>query len=110
MPLPRGQRLWWEAVGVTDARKVLVNLRVVWAEGEAEPWYLATNLPKGKEEGRFYGQRMPMEQGFRDGKSPFKVGAMKGWENIEHLGRMLAVLTLVLLFMVWLAWRRLPVG
>jgi hypothetical protein len=91
MPLRKGQGIWWAEVVVTDARPVRVNLRVVWAQGEAEPWYLATTLPAEQEVRRFYRQRMRIEQAFRDGKSHFKVGALKRWENRAHVERMLAV-------------------
>jgi len=110
MPLGKGQTVWGAEVGVTDARPVRVNLRAVWAAGQEEPWYLATNLGTEKEVRGFYRQRMRIEQAFRDGKSHFKVGALKRWKNREHGERMLAVLTLVLLFVAWLALRRLPVG
>lgn len=103
MPLSKEQWLWWEEVVITEASPLRINLQVVWAEGEVEPWYLATTLMREKEVRRFYQQRMRIEQAFCEGKSHFEVRALKRWENREHVERMLAVLTLVLLFVAWLA-------
>ncbi len=94
-------------LGVCRLRKDgAVKARVigVWAKGQAEPWWLATNLDDSA--GRIaelYDRRMSIEEQFRDGKG-CRYGIKMKWTKFQtcaHIDRLFLLLALALT--VWTA-------
>ncbi|MFD3005789.1 hypothetical protein [Thermus tengchongensis] len=78
----RGREVRYE--GVRYRGEVEVNLVGVWREGMREALWVMGNLPPEELLG-VYGERMKMEEGFRDlkGHMGFAGVMSKGWEAME---------------------------
>ena len=63
-----GEKVWLEDVELTYKHKHRCNVLAYWAEGEKEPWLLATNLSSSKETIKEYKYRMWIEEMFGDFK------------------------------------------
>ena len=53
-----GQRVWLEAVHLTQVYQHETSFLALWQSGHAEPWLLATNLPSARVTIRHYKRRM----------------------------------------------------
>lgn len=60
------------------------------APAQQEPWYLVTNLASAWEAVRIYGERMRIEQEFRDLKGPLGLDHLATWTRKERVARLLA--------------------
>lgn len=63
-----GEQVWLEDVELTGKHKHRCNVLAYWAEGEKEPWLLATSLSSPKETIKEYKYRMWIEEMFGDFK------------------------------------------
>ena len=103
-PLQQGQAV---DLGLCRIRRDgAVKSRIVgmWAKGQSEPWWLATDLddPLGRI-AELYDRRMSIEEQFRDGKG-CRFGVKLKWTKFkksEHLNRLYLLLALALA--VWTA-------
>lgn len=90
-----GERLWLPKVLYGKEDKVPINLLMVWDEGQAEPWYLATSLDDVAITETMYRLRMRTECTHRDEKSGLLLregGDAHHIKNVLHLHRLLLVL------------------
>lgn len=60
------------------------------APQQQAPWYLVTNLQSAWEAIRVYGERMCIEQEFRDLKGPFGLDHLATWTDGPRVARLLA--------------------
>ncbi|RMF60305.1 MAG: hypothetical protein D6746_07035 [Bacteroidetes bacterium] len=84
----RGEAWHGQGTLFTQQRAVDCTLHVLWDENQAEPWYLATNLPTLR--GEEYALRIWQEESFRDLKSG-------GWQWQNCLTRNPAIMERFLL-------------
>lgn len=78
----------------TPERRLGCTLVVLWEEGYEEPWYLLTDLEPEACDGRYYGLRMWIEQGFRCVKSSglkWEQSRMTDCRRMERLWLVYAV-------------------
>ncbi len=77
----------WVDLGVCTLRKDgAVKTRVigVWAKGQKEPWWLATNLEDpAARVAEYYDRRMGVEEAFRDGKG-CRYGIKMEWTRFQN--------------------------
>jgi len=76
-----------------------VNLLAHWAQGEKEPWLLATDLPSRRETLRAYRRRMWIEEMFGDLKGH---GFDLESTHLRHFLRLSRLTLAVVLLYVWL--------
>ena len=71
LPLRPGTIKLFHNVSYRKQRPVAQHVAVVWYEGQSQPWFLATNLPRlgAVKLTRIFAHRMSIEQYFRDAKS-----------------------------------------
>lgn len=94
-----GQSVWLPNTYLTKKESYRVSVLIHWADGEKEPWCLATNLPDHTLTLRFYKRRMWIEEMFGDMKGHgFDLESTR----LHHFSR-LSRLTLAVAFLyVWL--------
>lgn len=80
-----------------------VNVVYRWAEGEEEPWRLATNLPTGFEVVRLYRRRMWIEELFGDWQEGTFHFRRTRLQKPEKLSRLILGLSLVYVWLVSVA-------
>lgn len=94
-----GQSIWVQGGRLTRKHERRVNLLAHWAQGEKEPWLLATNLPSRRAALRAYGRRMWLDELFGDLKGH---GFDLERSHLRHFAR-LSRLTLAVVFVyAWL--------
>jgi hypothetical protein len=94
-----GQSVWLSNTYLTKQEIYRVSILIHWADGEKEPWCLATNLPDRTLTLRYYKRRMWIEEMFGDLK---RHGFDLESSMLRHFNR-LSRLTLALVFLyVWL--------
>ncbi len=94
-----GQSVWLPNIYLTKREIYLVSVLIHWADGEKEPWCLATNLPDRTLTLRYYKRRMWIEEMFGDLKGH---GFDLESTMLRHFTR-LSKLTLAVAFLyVWL--------
>ena len=94
-----GQSAWLPNIYLTKNEIHLVSVLIHWADGEKEPWSLATNLPDRSLTLRYYRRRMWIEEMFGDMKGH---GFDLESTMLRHFTR-LSKLTLAVAFLyVWL--------
>lgn len=94
-----GRSVWLPNVYLTKEEIYRVSLLIYWADGEKEPWCLATNLPDRTLTLRYYERRMWIEEMFSDLKGH---GFDLESTMLRHFSR-LSRLTLAVAFLyVWL--------
>jgi hypothetical protein len=94
-----GQRVWIPNTYLTKKEMYRVSVLIHWADGEKEPWCLATNLPDRTLTLRYYKRRMWIEEMFGDLKGH---GFDLESTMLRHFSR-LSRLTLAVAFLyVWL--------
>jgi hypothetical protein len=94
-----GQSVWLPNTRLTKKEKYRVSVLIYWAEGEKEPWCLATNLPNRTSVLHYYKRRMWIEEMFGDLKGH---GFDLESTMLRHFSR-LSRLTLAVAFLyVWL--------
>ena len=103
-PIQRGQQVHLHEVSYRKQHPVRQDIAIYWHAGQAEPWYLMTNLRslRARQLSRFYRRRMTIEEYFRDLKN-----RRTGWglrmtliRNPARLSRLLVLLALAYLLMV----------
>ncbi|MFN3422268.1 MAG: hypothetical protein ACK40X_11155 [Armatimonadota bacterium] len=102
--------IWLEEVLISRRELIKLNLLAFWDEGKREGWYLATNLPTGREAKRCYGLRMRIEECFRDKKSKMRLKELWRWKRRENVCWMLLMVAFVLLFLFWLYRKKVRSG
>jgi DDE family transposase len=94
-----GQHVWIQTTYLTKKEMYRVSILIDWADGEKEPWCLATNLPDRTLTLRYYKRRMWIEEMFGDLKGH---GFDLESTMLRHFSR-LSRLTLAVAFLyVWL--------
>jgi hypothetical protein len=94
-----GQSVWLPNSYLTKKESYRVSILIHWADGEKEPWCLATNLPDRTLPLRYYKRRMWIEEMFGDLK---EHGFDLESTMLRHFSR-LSRLTLAVAFLyVWL--------
>ena len=90
-----GERRWVPGGTYQQHEQVSVNLLAVWDVGQAEPWYLATSLPRADWAEVLYRWRMRIENSNRDEKTGVLLrqgGDAHELRNVLHLQRLLLAL------------------
>jgi hypothetical protein len=103
---PGGRRLWLEGGLYAKEEQEPVNLLAVWAQGQREPWFIASNLDDPRLVERLYRKRMKIEHGYRDWKHHLRLKGTLKVRSAKHLGALLAAL-IVLYWFVCLLGQRL---
>ena len=94
-----GQSIWMDEVLLTRKHALPVNLLAHWAQGEKEPWLLATNLPSRQQALKSYRRRMWIEEMFGDMK---RHGFDLESSHLHHFLRLSRLTLMVALLYVWL--------
>jgi Transposase DDE domain len=94
-----GQSVWVAAGRLTQRHQRRVNLLAHWAEGEKEPWLLATNLPTRRAVLRAYRRRMWLDELFGDLKGH---GFELEHSHLRHFARLSRLTLAVVLLYAWL--------
>lgn len=93
-----GQSRWLGPCWLTEGDIYPVNVLIHWAVGEAEPWYLATNLPDRSLTLQAYKRRMWIEEMFGDLK---RHGFDLESTMLQHAERLSRLTLAVVLLYVW---------
>ena len=94
-----GQSVWVAAGRLTRKHERQVNVLAHWAEGEKQPWLLATNLPTRRVALRAYRRRMWLDELFGDLKGHgFDLEA----SHLRHVQRLSRLTLAVVLVYDWL--------
>ena len=94
-----GQSVWVAAGRLTQRHRRRVNLLAHWAEGQDEPWLLATNLPTRSATLRAYRRRVWLDELFGDLKGHgFDLEA----SHLRHFQRLSRLTLAVVLLYDWL--------
>jgi hypothetical protein len=94
-----GQSMWVEGGRLTRKHQRRVNLLAHWAEGEKDPWLLATNLPTRRAALRAYRRRMWLDELFGDLKGH---GFDLEHSHLRHFARLSRLTLAVVLLYDWL--------
>jgi hypothetical protein len=94
-----GQSVWVAGARLTRKHARQVNLLAHWAEGEKEPWLLATNLPSRRVALRAYRRRMWLDELFGDLKGH---GFDLERSHLRHFARLSRLTLAVVLLYAWL--------
>jgi hypothetical protein len=81
---------WRDARERGPERRGVAHVVRVHETEQKEPWFLVTNLPQAQEALQVYGQRMQIEQEFRDLKGPWGLDHLARWTSRERVARLLA--------------------
>ena len=95
-----GQRVWLEAVQLTQVYQHESNFLALWQSGHAEPWLLATNLPSARVTIRHYKRRMWIEEMFGDFKGngfDLEKSRLGDFLSLSRLTFVVAILYLALI-------------
>jgi len=103
---PGGKKLWFEGALYAKEQREPVNLLVVWASQQKEPWFIATNLDDRRLVERLYRKRMKIEHGFRDWKHHLRLKGTLRVQSATRAGTLITVVALVYWF-ISLVGRRL---
>lgn len=98
VPIKRGQTLWFPDVLLTKEKQYSVHLWLYWHKQEAEPWFIATNLPSPLATKKVYKTRMWIEEMFGDFKAN---GADLEKSCLRHFQRLSRLTCAVALLYVW---------
>jgi hypothetical protein len=82
---PGGRKVWLTGAQYAKEEKVDVNLLAVWASGQQEPWFIATNLDDPDLAERMYRKRMKIEHGYRDWKHHLRL---KGTPKVQSAAQL----------------------
>ena len=98
-PLRPGQQVDLGICAVRHDGAVKARIVGVWAEGQKEPWWLATDLDDSVGHiAEFYDRRMSVEEQFRDGKG-CRFGMKMEWTQFqacEHIDRLFLLAAIAL--------------
>jgi Transposase DDE domain len=94
-----GPSVWVEAGRLTRKHQRCVNLLAHWAQGEKEPWLLATHLPSRRAALRAYRRRMWLEELFADLNGH---GFDLERSHLRHVARLSRLTLAVVLLYAWL--------
>jgi hypothetical protein len=94
-----GQSVWMASGRLTRKHARRVNLLAHWAEGEKEPWLLATNLPTRRAALRAYRRRMWLDELFGDLK---RHGFDLQGSHLRHFARLSRLTLAVVMVYAWL--------
>jgi hypothetical protein len=116
LALRPGQCAWYPTATYHRDERVPIALLGIWAPGYAEPWYLATTLPRADWAALCYQWRMRIECANRDAKTGVLLREgddHHALQSLAHLHRLLLVVCLAewLCALVGLqAWQELSTG
>lgn len=103
LPVTEGFNRVYRQVQYRKSDPVEANVAVVWQEGQDEPWFLLTSLPRlgGLKLTKVYAGRMSIEEYFRDAKSlrngfALRLTLVKDPRRLERLLLVLAIAYLLL--------------
>jgi hypothetical protein len=82
---PGGRKVWLTNALYAKEEREEVNLLAVWASGQQEPWFIATNLDDPILVERMYRKRMKIEHGYRDWKHHLRL---KGTPKVQSAGQL----------------------
>ena len=92
---PGGRRVWLEGALYAKEEQEPLNLLAVWAAGQREPWFIASNLADSRLVERLYRKRMKIEHGYRDWKHHLRLkGTLKVQSAAQLRGLVLGVVVL----------------
>lgn len=94
-----GQSVWVAGGRLTRKHARQVNVLAHWAEGEKDPWLLATNLPTRRAALRAYRRRMWLDELFGDLKGH---GFELERSHLRHFARLSRLTLAVVLLYAWL--------
>lgn len=94
-----GQSVWVAGARLTRKHQRQVNVLAHWAEGEKQPWLLATNLPSRRAALRAYRRRMWLDELFGDLKGH---GFDLECSHLRHFARLSRLTLAVVLLYAWL--------
>jgi hypothetical protein len=94
-----GQSVWVAGARLTRKHARQVSVLAHWAEGEKEPWLLATNLPTRRAALRAYRRRMWLDELFGDLKGH---GFDLERSHLRHFARLSRLTLAVVLLYAWL--------
>jgi len=99
LPLVEGETRWLGHVLLTAASPFPTHLVLHWQSGQAQPWFLATNLACPRLAVRVYRRRMWIEEMFGDFK---KHGCDLEMSHLRHFLRLSRLTLVVCLLYLWL--------
>jgi hypothetical protein len=92
---PGGRRLWLDGALYAKEEREPVNLLAVWAVGQHEPWFIASDLADARLVERLYRKRMKIEHGYRDWKHHLRLKSTLKVQSASQLrGLLLGVVAL----------------
>ena len=100
LPLQRGTSLWQGYVLLTRSSPFPTHLVAHWQRGQADPWFLATNLLCPQAAVRLYRRRMWIEEMFGDLKKHGFDLEMSHLRNALRLSRLTLVVCVLYLWLV----------
>jgi hypothetical protein len=92
---PGGRRLWLEGALYAKEEQEPVNLLAVWAQGQKEPWFIASDLTDPRLVERLYRKRMKIEHGYRDWKHHLRLKGTLRVRCATHLAGLLTAIVLL---------------
>lgn len=102
---PGGRRLWLEGALYAKEEQEPVNLLAVWAQGQREPWFIASDLDDPRLVERLYRKRMKIEHGYRDWKHHLRLKGTLKVKSAAHLSALLMAITLLYWYLCLLGQR-----
>lgn len=102
---PGGQRVWLEGALYAKDEQEPVNLLAVWAPGQREPWFIASDLPDPRLVERLYRKRMKIEHGYRDWKHHLRLKGTLKVKSAAHLSTLLAAIVVLYWYLCLLGQR-----
>lgn len=102
---PGGPRVWLEGALYAKEEQEPVNLLGVWALGQKEPWFIASNLTEARLVERLYRKRMKIEHGYRDWKHHLRLKGTLKVQSATNLAALLVAVVLLYWFVCLLGQR-----
>jgi hypothetical protein len=103
--LPGGPRVWLAGALYAKEEQEPVNLLAVWAPGQREPWFIASDLADPRLVERLYRKRMKIEHGYRDWKHHLRLKGTLKVKSAAHLSGLLAAIVVLYWYLCLLGQR-----
>ena len=105
---PGGKRLWFVCAKYGKEEQEVINLLAVWAEGQEEAWFIASDLEDPTQVERLYRKRMKIEHGFRDWKHHLRLKGTVKVQSAKRLFRLVTGLTVLYWYVCLVGMRLKP--
>jgi hypothetical protein len=105
---PGGKRLWFVGAKYGKEEQEVINLLAVWAEGQEEAWFIASDLEDPTQVERLYRKRMKIEHGFRDWKHHLRLKGTVKVQSAKRLFRLVTGLTVLYWYVCLVGMRLKP--